>query len=101
MTEREKKDYYRNRVERDLKGNPQAPNYRKPKRAARFGPPTKEDKKRLKFLDSYGNPLPGYKWSGRDIVDDKGKIVYKAPKGKVATGTEVQTIKTHGIRRTT
>lgn len=70
MTEKEKKEYYRNRIERDLKGNPLAPNYRKPK-VHHFPPPSQTDAERMKKLDSYGNPLPGYEWRGRDIVKSK------------------------------
>lgn len=70
MTEKEKKDYYRGRIERDIKGNPLAPNYRKPE-VHHFPPPSQTDAERMKKLDSYGNPLPGYEWRGRDIVKSK------------------------------
>lgn len=69
MTEEQKKDYYRKRVERDLAGNPNMP--QRKKRATRFPPPSEEDKERMKYLDGYGNPIKGYKWEGNKIVKDE------------------------------
>lgn len=86
MTEKEKKEYYRNRVERDLKGNPLSPNYKKPK-VHSFPPPSDADAERMSKLDGYGNPLPGFEWRGRDIV--KKNAIHVHTVSNEMDGTEV------------
>lgn len=67
-TEKEKKDWARNRIEKDLEGNSNMRSNKK--RLPTFKPPTQEDKTRMEKLDRMGNPLPGYKWNGYNIVED-------------------------------
>ena len=68
MTEKEKRKWYQNHVETTQKGNP---NMRgKTKKVYRFAPPTKAQEEMMKYLDHYGNPLPGYKWDGNKITID-------------------------------
>ena len=96
VTEKEKKEYARQRITGELEGNPNIP--KKKTRKIKFKPPTKEQEIRMSFLDRMGNPIEGYKWSGLDIVEvASGNIVSFGPK-QVVDDTGIQILKTKSIK---
>lgn len=71
LTNDEKKVWTRASVEESMAGNPNMRRYKL--KIPKFPPPTQSDKERMKKLDDYGNPLPGWKWEGLNIVREKSK----------------------------
>lgn len=65
LSEREKRDFTRARIESEEAGNPNFKPFRK-ERKIKFKAPTKEIEDRMKLLDHMGNPIKGYKWGKFD-----------------------------------
>lgn len=65
LTNDEKKVWARTAVEESMAGNP---NMKRKLRLPKFPPPTLEDEARMAKLDSYGNPISGWKWEGIKLV---------------------------------
>lgn len=61
LSEKDKREFTRRRIESEEAGNPNFKPYKK-ERKVKFIPPTKEVEERMKLLDMNGNPIKGYKW---------------------------------------
>lgn len=66
-SERISKEAHIKRIERDMAGNPLL----KDKKKFNLPPPDALNRENQKYQDYLGNPLPGYKWKGNKIIEDK------------------------------
>lgn len=65
LTEDQKKEFTRRRIESELEGNPNIP--KRKQRKIRFASPDKLTAQRMKLLDGFGNPIAGYKWGTEKV----------------------------------